>query len=227
MEKYFKRFEKKYLVDYQQLKKFKEIISKHTEVDNFGVQLIQNIYFDNDDWGIVRNSIEKPLFKEKFRLRFYGVESDGACVFVESKKKFEGIVYKRRVSLKLDSILKLGIKAALLEEGSQIAKELQYFVEREKTYEKMFLSYKRKAYKGIKDESLRITFDFDIKYRLENFNFSKPEGGTLLLGKDLTLIEIKNNKNFPLWLVRALSENNIFATSFSKYGRCFMEAMAV
>ena len=54
-------------------------------------------------YRLIRASLEKPAYKEKLRLRSYGVTEPGGEVFLELKKKYKGIVYKRRITLPEDA----------------------------------------------------------------------------------------------------------------------------
>lgn len=67
--------------------------------DKFGRSTIRNIYFDTDDCVLARHSIAKPDFKEKLRIRSYSAATADTTVFVELKRKYDHVVYKRRVAL--------------------------------------------------------------------------------------------------------------------------------
>lgn len=92
----FKRYEKKYRLTREQQRIILNGMREHMQADKFGQYTICNIYYDTDDWQLIRTSIEKPVYKEKLRVRSYGVPGDKGKVFVELKKKYDGVVYKRK-----------------------------------------------------------------------------------------------------------------------------------
>jgi hypothetical protein len=100
----FKRYEKKYLITENQFQILNYHIEKHMVLDKFNENgdpyKIYNIYFDTPDNQIIRHSLSKPYYKEKLRLRSYGIiNNDEEMVFLELKKKIGGIVCKRRAIL--------------------------------------------------------------------------------------------------------------------------------
>ena len=94
----FKRYEIKYLLSAKQKKEFMKTIERYMTLDRYGRTTIQNIYYDTPDWRLIRTSLEKPVYKEKLRLRSYGTANPEKTVFIEIKKKYDGVVYKRRTS---------------------------------------------------------------------------------------------------------------------------------
>lgn len=47
------------------------------EKDAYGAYTICNIYYDTGDWRLIRKSLEKTVYKEKLRIRSYGVPTGG------------------------------------------------------------------------------------------------------------------------------------------------------
>ena len=222
MQFIFKRYEKKYLVTHAQAAAVTAALNKHMIPDEYGTYWVQNLYFDTDNWEVIRKSMERPLYKEKLRLRCYGVPDKSSNVFLELKKKYAGVVYKRRIVLPL-SALEQPLKKVLATEHQQIARELDFYLQANPVTEMMYIAFKRTAFTGIKDTGLRITFDNDIRYRRDKLDFDHPEFGQPILQNGYQLMEIKTHTSIPLWLSRVCSENNIFRTSYSKYGTCFTD----
>ena len=102
----FNRVEKKYLLNEEQYHNLIILINEYMDHDKFYKSTICNIYFDTDDYELVRTSIEKPIYKEKLRLRSYNVPSLDDEVFFEIKKKYNSIVNKRRITLSLKDYYK-------------------------------------------------------------------------------------------------------------------------
>lgn len=223
-QKKFKRIEKKYVIDdvtYQELLKR---ISDKTVEDKYADSLICNIYFDTPDNLIIRNSIEKPCYKEKLRLRSYGVPDINSTVFLELKKKYKGVVYKRRVDMTLQEANDFLFKGKDIGVNPQIEKEIRYFIDFYKGIAPaMYLSYSRYALVGADDPSLRITFDSDITYRRENLKLEQGVWGSKLLDSGTKVMEIKIPGSMPLWLSSILDELKIFPCSFSKYGKAYIK----
>lgn len=217
----FKRYELKFLLTKAQKEAVLAAMAPYMSLDKYGRTLICNLYFDTDDYRLIRRSIEKPVYKEKLRIRSYGVASGDSTVFVELKKKYESVVYKRRLSMSERDALEW-----LLSNGerprSQISDEIDYFLSYYKNlHPTVFLSYEREAYYSNDKSDFRVTFDENILGRTSDLSLSFGAYGEPLLDEDKTLMEIKCSGAIPLWMVRILSSERIYKTSFSKYGTMY------
>lgn len=225
----FNRYEQKYFLDSDTLKKVLAVMDEHMQSDkynsNHNPYTISNIYFDTDDNYLIRTSLSKPKYKEKLRLRSYGIPNNESKVFLEIKKKFNGIVNKRRTVLKLSeaySFITSGIPPTPKEYmNKQVLNEITYFLKCYSLKPKVYLAYDRIAYfeKGNKD--LRISFDQNIRTRRYDVSLEDGDYGEKLLPDGLYLMEIKTSKAMPLWLTEMLAKYNIKRCSFSKYGTEF------
>lgn len=224
----FKRYELKYILTRRQVKLLREAILGHMELDRFGHSTIRNIYLDTDNFRLIRRSIEKPLYKEKLRVRAYGKAGDDDEVFVELKKKFESVVYKRRLVLPHRMAMDALENDRSLPAQGQIAREIAAFREFYGPTLKpaMFLSYEREAYFPTDGEDFRLTLDENILWRTDHIDLGASCWGTSLLGPDEVLMELKTPGGIPLWMVRFLSENAIRKVSFSKYGTAYRQMLA-
>jgi len=216
----FKRYEYKYLVTHAQADAATASLLEFMVPDKYGTYWVQNLYYDTGNWDVVCKSMEKPLYKEKLRLRCYGIPEETSNVFLELKKKYLGEVNKRRVALPI-SALGLPMREVLASEDKQIARELAFYMHTNPVEAKMYIAFLRTAYSGIEDENLRVTFDNDIHYRLDNMDFYHPQDGQDVLQDGYQVMEIKTRTGIPLWLSRILSDNAIYKTSYSKYGTCY------
>lgn len=220
----FKRSEIKFMLDRHQAQAVKAAIGPYLESDRFGKTTISNIYFDTPDGTLARRSIEKPIYKEKLRTRSYKTAGAQDIVFVELKKKFKGIVYKRRASMTESQAEEYLATGKTLLHG-QIISEIDYFMELYPGLAPaMFISYEREAFLGRQDSGLRVTFDSSILYRNSDLSLRSAPYGDSLLGRDQVLMEIKAANAFPLWLSSVLTENHIYKTSFSKYGNAYLHS---
>lgn len=221
-QKVFKRYEIKYLLNKEQKGLVLEEIKKYMDLDQYGRTIIRNLYFDTSNYLLIRRSIEKPLYKEKIRIRTYKKASSDSEVFVEIKKKYDHIVYKRRVALKLVNALNWLDDKEECAKKNQIVNEIEYFKSFYKELKPaMFLSYEREAYYDKVDKTFRVTFDEKLKARNYDLSLEKDAYGIELLEGDKVLMEIKCNGGIPLWLVNVLSREKIYRTSFSKYGKAY------
>lgn len=217
----FQRTEKKYMLSRDQYTELKERISKYMTADDYGLSTICNVYYDTENFDLIRRSLDKPLYKEKLRLRSYGVPGENSVVFLEIKKKFKGVVYKRRISMSLKeakAYLENGVRPR---EDSQILHELDYFMEQYKPVPKVYLAYDRIAYYGNSDKNVRVTFDMNIRSRREDPDLSLGDAGKLLLPEDQYLMELKLPGAMPLWMVHIINDLKIVPCSFSKYGTVY------
>lgn len=219
----FRRIEKKYIVDEPTYEKLIKKLDRHFVKDRYYKSTICNIYYDTPSHQLVRNSIEKPVYKEKLRVRSYGVPNDEDMVFVELKKKYKGVVYKRRIEMTLAQTRDFFAGKEVPHDNPQIENELKYFL---KFYEgiapAMYLSYDRLAYCGAEDPSLRLTFDTHILYREEQKELDKGIWGKELLPAGVRVMEIKIPNAMPLWLSAIFDELEIYPASFSKYGTAYL-----
>lgn len=219
----FERIETKYLMGEETYQKLRTALEPYMQVDEYGLHTICNIYYDTPDFDLIRTSLDKPVYKEKLRLRSYGVpKKPDSPVFVEIKKKYDSVVYKRRIQLQkkeADAYLNHGI---LPEKDSQILHEITYFQNHYHTAPKLFLAYDRIAMFGREDHDFRLTFDQNIRSREDHLDLAAGDQGTLLFGdRKMYLLEVKINGAMPLWLAHILSDLEIKPVSFSKYGSIY------
>ncbi len=219
----FERYEKKYFLTPVQQKYLINSMQSYMQADDYGKYTICNIYYDTYDWRLVRASVEKPDYKEKLRVRSYGVPKESSKIFVELKRKYAGIVYKRRIEAETYMVepLLCGLQSG--RRYGQIGQEIAWFQKVYNTVPKVFIAYDRMAFAGINDPNLRITFDTNMRWRNTNLNLCLGDYGQPVLSENKVLMEIKIPGVCPLWLSRLLSEAEIFPTSFSKYGACYCE----
>lgn len=220
----FQRYEIKYLLTRRQKEIILAAMEPYMEIDAYGRSTIRNIYYDTDNYRLVRKSLEQPVYKEKLRVRSYSAAKPEDNVFVELKKKYDGVVYKRRIHIpeKAAGDYLAGKRAA--PEKSQISEEIDYFLQFYQTLApKVFLSYEREAYYTREPGDFRVTFDENILWRETDLSLGKGIYGAPILEPGQTLMEIKTPGNIPLWMVKVLSEEKIRKTSFSKYGNAYTE----
>ena len=217
-----KRYEMKFILNKAQLIAFKNALDGHMVIDEYGKTSIASIYYDTPNYQLIRTSLEKPAYKEKIRLRGYGLLNEDDDSFLELKRKVEGVVYKRRIKIKEENAINfLKGKTDHLESSNQIAKELVYFRNYyQKLEPKIMVIYDRTSYKEL-DGDIRLTIDECPRYRTYDLNLHTSMDGELLLPPGNAILEIKVQQDMPLWLVNILSENKIYKSSFSKVGMAY------
>ena len=198
-----------------------EAMESYMRADAYGRSRINSQYFDTPDHRLIRRSLEKPTYKEKLRVRSYGIATPDSIVFAELKKKYRSVVYKRRIALtEAQTIAFLCGRVPIPD--SQIAREIAYFVQYYAPIQpSMLLSYEREAFYGREDGAFRITFDENVLWRDSELSLCAPVDGEVLLNDDAVLMEVKCAGAIPLWLTSILSELQIYKTSFSKYGTAY------
>lgn len=218
----FERIEQKYLLTAAQLTAFSQTLETHFSPDEYGESRICNIYYDTPDYRLIRTSCDKPEYKEKLRLRTYGQPTADSTAFVEIKKKYRGVVYKRRVDMRYSEAMAYLGGIAPPPRPSQITSEIDWM---RHIYpglrEAMMIAYDRRAFFANDDPELRITLDKSIQWRTDRLTLTAATDGSLLLPPDICLMEIKLPLSMPLWLSHRLCESNILPTSFSKYGEAY------
>ena len=124
----FERRELKYRITDAQRAALEAAFDARMVPDEYGESTICNIYYDTADYRLIRAPLEKPAYKEKLRLRSYGVTGPGGEVFLELKKKYKGIVYKRRITLPEDAAGEfIAGRAPLCEHTPQSSQQPQRF----------------------------------------------------------------------------------------------------
>ena len=225
--KSFKRYEKKFLINKEQYDNLIPILLKYMDYDEYCKDgrnySIYNLYYDTENDDVIRHSIYKPYYKEKLRLRSYRTpKSLDESVFLELKKKINGIVNKRRV------VMTLGEAYDFLESGkrpqtedyinNQVLNEIEYYLKNNPVYPKVYIGYSRKALFGKEDRYFRVTFDSKIMARRDDLSLESGSYGDGLLEDNIYLMEVKILGAMPLWFANILSELEIYNTHFSKYG---------
>ncbi len=228
----FERYETKYLISSEQAERFAEKACAFIDEDSYGSYTVCNIYLDTDDYYFITHSLDHPVYKEKLRIRSYGSVKDNDLVYFEIKKKFGGVVYKRRISVKESEALDFAlnqVKPSGLTNVSdrQILSEIEYLINTYSPKPKLYLAYDRKAYSSKHFPMLRITFDSGIRWRCNDVTLhSNDHGDYLDTGiSDYRLMEIKSFGAIPIEITGILSELGIYPTSFSKYGEIFRQCI--
>lgn len=221
----FMRYEIKYMVTEEQRFLIEHAMSEYMIPDEYGESTICNIYYDTPDYRLIRRSLEKPIYKEKLRVRSYGTAGAEDKVFLELKKKYNSVVYKRRISLAENEVEQYMNGVDSLAMQSQIGKEIDYFrALYGHVIPAMYISYERSPYFSKDDPNLRITFDRNILWRDTELSLTVPPNGCSLLKDGYALMEVKTAGGLPLWLTHLLTKNKIIKTSFSKYGNAYQRS---
>lgn len=222
----FERYELKYFLTASQKRSLLEEMDGRMCLDRYGRTTIRNIYYDTDSFRLIRDSLDHPVYKEKLRIRSYQRAVSEDMVFVEIKKKFEDVTYKRRVAMTKASAEDWINKGNVFPFRSQITSEIDYFL---KFYEgikaKAFLSYEREAYSDGRNEEFRLTLDENILARDTDLDLGSDIWGTSLLPSGITLMEVKIQGAMPVWMARFLSRNSLSKVTFSKYGTYYKDCL--
>lgn len=218
----FKRIEKKYLLSRAQYYAMLRGIENYMEPDQYSNYAISNVYYDTYNYDLIRFSLEKPVYKEKLRVRSYGIPSADDDVFIEIKKKFDGIVYKRRITMNAAEASE-SLYYGHIDRNDQISKEINWFLHLYDPRPMAYIGYDREAFAGIEDPNLRLTFDTNLRGRSWNVSLMEGDYGNYILPKNVILMEIKIPGSAPLWLSHLLNENKIYDSSFSKYGTYYKQ----
>ena len=221
-----KRYELKYIITKEQEDFLKDRLKGHLYVDEFGKTSIASLYYDTPDYRFIRESNDKPVFKEKLRLRSYGLANDNSPVFLELKRKAYGVVYKRRIRSTIPEVESyLEGETSDLGEG-QINKEIDYFVSQNELVPACLIIYDRTAYYEPNGD-LRLTIDNNPRFRMDDLDLRVSMDGEPLLPEGYSILEVKVQGAMPLWLSKILNEGRIYKTSFSKYGEAYKRLISI
>ena len=220
MVSFFRRIEKKYILTREQYLFLKEAIKEKMIEDEHGKSTICNIYFDTEQYDLIRHSTTKPIFKDKVRLRSYNIPTLESNTYLEIKRKYDGVVSKRRIVMTLNQFYRYMNKEIQIEDN-QVKKELDYYFEHYKLRPTMFLSYYRRAYYDKENRDFRLTFDSHILAREYDLELEKGNYGTHIFEKNKYIMEVKTLGAIPMWFVKLLNELTICPCGFSKYGEAY------
>ena len=212
----FNRYEKKYLMPETVYQELRGRLLPYMQVDSYGLHTICNIYYDTPDDLLIRRSIDDPIYKEKLRLRSYGIPAMDSKVFLEIKKKYQKVVNKRRVQLTLREAYEYVERGIRPQWDSQILREIDFFLSRYSLERGLYLAYDRVALFGKEDPDFRVTFDQNIRSRRTRMGLENGDAGETLLPRGWYLMESKVMGATPLWFIRILSELSLYTMSFSK-----------
>lgn len=218
----FQRVEQKYLLTEEEYLTLFQKIQQHLEKDPYFESTICNIYFDTDHHDFIVHSLEKPIYKEKIRLRSYQVPSVEDDVFLEMKGKYNGVVFKRRIKSKLQDFYDY-FNTGKLPVQNQIMEEIDYVFKKYDLKPQMFIAYNRLSYFDKADRNFRITFDYNLRSRQEDLHLEYGDAGRLYTKKPYYIMEIKSLSSIPLWFTEILSSLKIYPQSFSKYGSIYKQ----
>ena len=214
------RMEQKYFISFDKYKELMDRIEDKLVKDKYFDERIYNIYFDNDEYEFIIKSLDKPLYKEKVRLRSYSEAKEGINVFLEIKKKFKGHGNKRRVVIDYNDAINYINNKVIPNTNKQIMSELDYTFKKNNLKPKISLTYDRLSYAFKEDESYRVTFDTNIRYsnkKLDLVNIDDEDS----LFNDGYIMEVKTLKGYPNWFSKVLNELKIYPTSYSKVGEAY------
>jgi SPX domain protein involved in polyphosphate accumulation len=218
IEKFF-REEQKYYLTKKEYQTLLNNIHNEIEPDLYYKETICNIYFDNDNNDLIINSLNKPIYKEKIRLRSYNKPKPLDNVYLEIKKKFKGMVYKRRVTITYKEAMDY-IYKGIMPNKSQIMKEIDYAFKKNNLKPKISISYDRESYISKKDNNFRITFDHNIRSSTDYLKLDNLNKGKLLFD-DCYIMEIKTLTGIPFWFLKTITELKLYPRSISKYGEIY------
>lgn len=222
----FTRKEQKYLITIDQYEQLTEEISPYMRTDKHGTEgfyTVTSLYFENPDWQIYYETKNKLKFRQKLRLRTYDGSGLNENSFFEVKQKHKKVVNKRRMVLPLSEAYRYLADSHeenienYASSNIQVFKEIDHFRHLYNLHPEMIVSYDRKAFHGITDSDLRLTFDFNLRCRNDDLFLENGSYGEYFIDPELVVLEVKVTHSVPLWLTRILQHLECEQRSASKY----------
>ena len=221
-EETFARLETKYMLSLDQAVWLtRQLHARGFQCMTFGSPKIQSLYYDTEDFLLIRQSLARPVYKEKLRLRVYGEPGCQSAGFAEIKKKYNHMVYKRRVSVALADAPDLLDPDTPSRLPDQIGLEIDWMVQRYHLIPRVLIAYDREAWINPEDPGVRITFDRNLSFRAHTLDLSSTVSNTALTLPDQRLMEIKIPGVYPLWLIHLLEDVSARRCHYSKYGDAY------
>lgn len=217
----FCRVEDKYPMTKKQAEEFVEAIREHVREDAYFRYTVHSVYYDSADCQLAVHSLMKPKYKMKLRLRCYGEADGDTPAFFETKKKYGDIVFKKRITLTENEALNYAENGVMHHVTGNTADEIDYLFRYYDLQPKVHISYDRECWSSISEQDVRITFDFNIRYRTDDLSLRENGSEQKLFDDDTVVMEVKAMDRYPMWLVRLLSERKLYKQSNSKYGKIY------
>ncbi|MBR6134754.1 polyphosphate polymerase domain-containing protein [Candidatus Saccharibacteria bacterium] len=223
----FRRVEQKYLITSAQYDALMEALGDKLVKDEYFYNDIYNLYLDAPDHRLIIQSIEKPMYKEKFRVRSYGLaENEDSKVYLEIKKKFDGTSHKRRISMTLGEFYKYMEKGNRPKGANPITlAELDYDFEKYNLQPSILINYERYSYYFRGNKDLRITFDHNVRYRTKKPDLTNGDDIHPIIDKDMYIMEIKSLDSLPIKLSQLLAKLKIYPRGFSKPKNAYLKSL--
>ena len=235
------RVEEKYLITKQDKTALMKAVSKRLNHDEYYKEEILSLYLDTDNFDLAIKTIDRPNFREKVRVRSYNVPTKSKEVFFEVKTKLkigkDKIGNKRRLVIPLkdfyayidkgQDLVKIAEKASNGDaQQMQVARELDYLIRYFKLKPKLIIVSDRTAFRGKDDHGFRLTFDENLRFRLNKLKLEKGGEGEKYFPntsdpKHSIIMEVKTMHAMPPWFVDELSRLHIYPVRFSKYGKIY------
>ncbi|MDO4889673.1 MAG: polyphosphate polymerase domain-containing protein [Candidatus Saccharibacteria bacterium] len=218
----FRRVETKYILTPAEFKALLALIVPYIEKDRYFKATNCSVYYDTDSRYLAIHSMEKPMYKEKVRVRSYNVpKSLDDPVFIEIKKKYAGIGNKRRITTTLGEFYHYEKTGKLETENPQIKAELDHCFKFYCLRPALYVAYDRLSFCGKNDGHFRLTFDQNVRSREQDLKLEHGDKGENYFRNGEIVMEVKALNAYPIWFTRALSNLKIYPASFSKYGRIY------
>lgn len=194
--------------------------------DDDGRYTVTSLYYDTADYKAYWDKVNGVKMRRKVRVRTYGnpVVTPETMVYLEIKQRTNVRIGKRRLRLPYSVAANFGDYAAELPNltlsEQRTAAELHYLFDALHLQPTCVVSYHRAAYGNHADyPDLRITFDTDVRGRVENLSLLTADAGPLqmVLAPGWSILEVKVNQTIPYWLAQLLSRHGCTPRRISKY----------
>lgn len=221
MEKNY-RHEWKHEISYMDLLTIRQRMSAIAEADPHtidGKYLIRSLYFDNLYDKALREKVDGVNMREKFRIRYYNL--DTSVIHLEKKSKVNGLGTKYSAFLtpqQAQSIVDGDIEWMISSESSLI-QELYCKMKYQGMQPMTIVDYTREPF-IYGPGNVRVTLDYDIRTALKCTDFLNPECITIPAGDAPIILEVKWDAYLPEIIRDAVQLPGVRGEAFSKYAQC-------
>lgn len=227
------RYEFKYFVRISEIDKLRENIIPFVDVDKFAAigdkhhYTVRSIYFDSPKFDFYYEKVEGIKNRKKLRLRGYEKDDGNNIVFFEIKRKYDIPILKYRAPAKFEDALEMfrtcNINGSVINnkffpKGNENSQRFFYQMFSKNLRPVVLIAYEREAYHSKYDESVRITFDKNVRskaYPALCELFEETKLSPVIPGQ--FILEVKFNDHFPVWLKPVIGKFSLMRQSASKY----------
>lgn len=184
-----------------------------------GKYMIRSLYFETITDKALREKQDGVSRREKFRIRYYNL--DTSKIYLEKKSKVAGVGNKQKAALTNEQAQDIvdGRIDWMKENDKPLIQELHRKMCIQGLKPKTIVDYTREPYVFYAG-NVRVTLDYDIRTGLSCTDFLNTDCPTMPAGEPKIILELKWDEFLPDIIRDAVRLESRCSAAFSKYAIC-------